>query len=194
LDVGNHDQGSTGNGGVDSSTSFYNQYFGVSRFSGRSYYGGYYGSDNNNHYELFSASGMDFLVVNLEWDENVAHPEFITWANSIHVQTFSPTLNQFENTSAGDFTFTYPMQGPGNGFPCSGGCQFLRARRLTLFGATSRPTPPTIGMQRSMDPAARPPALSGHSQRWARPRPLASRQRVSRSRASRSTRRAQRKA
>ena len=216
LDVGNHDQGSTGNGGVDSSTSFYNQYFGISRFSGRSYYGGYYGSDNNNHYELFSASGMDFLVVNLEWDENVAHPEFITWANSIlqsfpnrraivvthyvcddgfnaafstqgqaiynglkgnpnfflmlgghytppegwrqdtsngnrvvsihsdyqelpnggngwlrimtfspannsvHVQTYSPTLNQFENTSAGDFTFTYPMQGPGNGFPVLG--------------------------------------------------------------------------
>src|SRR5467141_1932861 len=212
LNVGNHDQGSTGDGGVNSTTTFYNQYFGVSRFTGRSYYGGHSGSDNNNHYELFSASGMDFVVVNLEWDENVAHPEFITWANtilqtfpdrraivvthyvcddgfnaafstqgqaiysglksnpnfflmlgghytpsegwrqdtfngnrvvsihsdyqelpnggngwlrimtfspannSVHVQTYSPTLNQFENTSAGDFTFTYPMQGPGNGF------------------------------------------------------------------------------
>ena len=216
LAVGNHDQGPTGNGGVDSSTTFYNQYFGVSRFAGRSYYGGHFGSDNNNHYELFSVSGLDFVVVNLEWDENVAHPEFITWAdsilqsfpsrraivvthylndngfqasfstqgqaiynglkgdpnlflmlgghytppegwrqdtfngnrvvsihsdyqelanggngwfrimtfspanNSVHVQTYSPTLNQFENTSAGDFTFPYAMQGDGNGFPLLG--------------------------------------------------------------------------
>jgi hypothetical protein len=87
LNVGNHDQGPAGDGGVDSSTTFYNQYFGVSRFSGRSYYGGHYGSDNNNHYDLFSVSGMDFIVVSLEWDENVAHPEFITWANNI-LQSF----------------------------------------------------------------------------------------------------------
>src|ERR1700719_2243383 len=217
LSVGNHDQGPTGNGGVDSSTTSYNQYFGISRFSGRSYYGGSFSSsDNNNHYDLFSASGLDFVVVHLEWDENVAHPEFITWAdsilqqfpnrraivvthylcddgfqanfstqgqaiynglkgnpnlflmlgghytppegwrqdtfngnrivslhsdyqedtnggngwfrimtfspanNSIHVQTYSPTLNQFENTSAGDFTLPYAMQGPGSGFPLLG--------------------------------------------------------------------------
>src|ERR1700688_2612454 len=52
LSVGNHDQGPTGNGGVDSSTTSYNQYFGISRFSGRSYYGGSFSSsDNNNHYD-----------------------------------------------------------------------------------------------------------------------------------------------
>ena len=43
---GNHDQ--------DSTYNYYNQRFGVSRFSGRSYYGGSFnGTDNNNNYTLF---------------------------------------------------------------------------------------------------------------------------------------------
>ena len=46
-------------------TTLYNDNFGVSRFIDRSYYGGHYGSDNNHNYALFSASGIDFIVINL---------------------------------------------------------------------------------------------------------------------------------
>ncbi len=67
IAVGNHDQDPVGNPDGNS-TALYNQYFGSSRFSGRSYYGGYYGSNFDNHYELFSAGGMDFIIISLEFD------------------------------------------------------------------------------------------------------------------------------
>ena len=70
---GNHDQ--------DSTLNYYNQHFGVSRFSGRSYYGGSSnGTDNNNNYTLFSASGMDFIVMNLEYNPSA---NVRNWANAL---------------------------------------------------------------------------------------------------------------
>ena len=70
---GNHDQEST--------YDYYNQYFGVGRFSGRSYYGGSFsGTNNNNNYGLFSASGMDFIVINLEYNPST---EVLNWANAL---------------------------------------------------------------------------------------------------------------
>jgi len=60
----------------------YNQRFGVSRFSGRSYYGGNFGANNNNHYSIFSASGMDFMVLSLEEDAG-SKPGVMDWANSV---------------------------------------------------------------------------------------------------------------
>ena len=45
----------------------YNNYFNVSRFSGRSYYGGHYGADNTNSYILFSGGGMDFILLTLNY-------------------------------------------------------------------------------------------------------------------------------
>lgn len=77
---GNHDQ--TPIGDPDGSTMFYNQYFGVARFSGRSYYGGHYGSNNDNHYELFSASGLDFIVINLEYD-TTPDAAVLAWADAL---------------------------------------------------------------------------------------------------------------
>ncbi len=67
LSVGNHDQSPIG-GGNTATTNKYNQYFGISRFNGRNYYGGHHGSNNDNHYQLFSASGIDFLVISMEYD------------------------------------------------------------------------------------------------------------------------------
>lgn len=64
--VGNHDQ--TANGDPLGTTTLYNQYFGASRFAGRAYYGGHAGTSEDNHYELFSASGIDFLVISPEYD------------------------------------------------------------------------------------------------------------------------------
>src|SRR3984893_375152 len=84
--VGNHDEGPAGNGSPND-TAGYNQYFGISRYSGKSYYGGHYGTQNDNHYELFRASGMDFIVINLAYDES-ADPNVLAWANGL-LQTYS---------------------------------------------------------------------------------------------------------
>ena len=74
--IGNHDIQSGGN------TTTYNSYFGVSRFQGRGYYGGHFGSNNDNHYNLFSAGGMDFIVISLEYD---ATPDqaVLDWADGL---------------------------------------------------------------------------------------------------------------
>jgi len=66
-------------GNHDEPTANYNLYFGVSRFSGRGYYGGHYGTTNDNNYTLFSASGMDFIVVNLEFQPGTAE---LNWADA----------------------------------------------------------------------------------------------------------------
>ncbi|MEO8088246.1 MAG: LamG-like jellyroll fold domain-containing protein, partial [Bacteroidota bacterium] len=68
LNVGNHDQTPVNN--PNGTTALYNQYFGSSRFSGRPYYGGHYGSNNNNNYSYFSASGLDFMMLNFEYNPN----------------------------------------------------------------------------------------------------------------------------
>jgi hypothetical protein len=85
IAVGNHDQSPIGN--PNGTTNFYNQYFGTSRFTGRAYYGGQYGSNNDNHYQLFSASGMDFIIIHLEYD-TAANPAVLTWADNL-LQTYS---------------------------------------------------------------------------------------------------------
>ena len=86
LNVGNHDQTPIG-GGSSASTLKFNQYFGVSRFQGRGYYGGHYGSDNDNHYELFTAGGMDFIVINLEYD-TTPEQDVLDWADAL-LKTYS---------------------------------------------------------------------------------------------------------
>ena len=89
--VGNHDQGPAGDGSPDD-TAGYNQYFGSSRYSGKSYYGGHYGTDNDNHYVLFSASGMDFILINIAYmDPQYDGAELnsvLAWANNL-LQTHS---------------------------------------------------------------------------------------------------------
>ena len=74
-------------GNHDEPTTFYNTYFGVSRFLGRSYYGGYYGSNNDNNYTLFSASGIDFIVINLAYDES-PDTDILDWADWL-LKTYS---------------------------------------------------------------------------------------------------------
>jgi hypothetical protein len=86
IAVGNHDQ--TPNGNPDGATTqLYNQYFGISRFQDRSYYGGHYGTNNDNHFELFSASGMDFIVINLEYD-TTPDQLILNWADAL-LKTYS---------------------------------------------------------------------------------------------------------
>lgn len=74
--VGNHDIQS---GGI---TTNFNSYFGISRFQGRDYYGGHFGSDNDNHVNLFSAGGMDFIVISLEYD-STPDQAVLDWADGV---------------------------------------------------------------------------------------------------------------
>ena len=79
--VGNHDQSPGGD--ARGATKFYNQYFGEKRFKGRKYYGGNYNSkDNDNHYQLFSASGMDFISISFEYDLS-QDTNVLNWADSL---------------------------------------------------------------------------------------------------------------
>jgi hypothetical protein len=82
--VGNHDQGSIGN--PDLTNLYYNQYFGETRFTGRGYYGGHYGSNNDNHYELFSGGGVDFIHISIEYYPNGTTPSLqpvLDWADAL---------------------------------------------------------------------------------------------------------------
>lgn len=65
--VGNHDQTPTGD--PLGTTTYYNQYFATSHFESKSYYGGHYGVNNDNHYELFTAGNLNFMVISLEYDQ-----------------------------------------------------------------------------------------------------------------------------
>ncbi len=64
--IGNHDQNTNSYAG---DTAIYNQYFGVDRFSGRSYYGGHFGDRNDASWITFSAGELDFLAIFFEFDQ-----------------------------------------------------------------------------------------------------------------------------
>ena len=66
-------------GNSDGSSNF-NAKFGVSRFSGRSYYGGHYGSNNDDSYILFSGAGRDFILLSLQFAPSSA---VLTWADGV---------------------------------------------------------------------------------------------------------------
>jgi len=80
IAVGNHDSAPFGE--FAGSTALYNAFFGESRFLGRTYYGGHFGADNDNHVSFFSASGLDFLVLSLEY-EPAPRPEVLAWAREV---------------------------------------------------------------------------------------------------------------
>lgn len=81
LAPGNHDIDPIG--AYDSgSTAFFNQFFGPARFAGRSYWGGHYGTDSTNNYQLFSAGGLDFLAVHLAYD-TTPNADILDWADAL---------------------------------------------------------------------------------------------------------------
>ena len=75
-------------GNHDEPTTFYNEYFGVDRFCNtyptdcRSYYGdGYPAGSNDSNYTRFSAGGMDFIVINLDYVNPAAG--VLDWADQL---------------------------------------------------------------------------------------------------------------
>ena len=78
--VGNHDQ-SPSQFAMTGNTFHFNKYFGVDHFKGRPYYGGHFGKDNDSHYDLFTAGGIDFLVIYIEYDAyDEAQDQMNEWA------------------------------------------------------------------------------------------------------------------
>lgn len=87
LAVGNHDQTPIGN--ADGTTTGFNTFFGVhpatgnNHFAGKPYYGGTsvpHSADNN--YILFSAGGLDFIVISFEFD-NTPDDDDLAWADAL---------------------------------------------------------------------------------------------------------------
>ncbi len=71
--VGNHDLGTNG-------AALFNRFFGPQRFARRDWYGGHRGSGNENSYSFFTAGGMKFLVLSLEFGPR---DEVLAWAGDI---------------------------------------------------------------------------------------------------------------
>ncbi len=74
---GNHD-------GAPASTANFNTWFSA-RIAGQPTYGGHYGSDYDNSYSLFSAGGMDFIVLFIEYDGGMSTPSHpvLAWADDV---------------------------------------------------------------------------------------------------------------
>jgi alkaline phosphatase len=84
LLAGNHDkltdttQGQYPDYPADS--TYYNQYFPYTRYATQPWYGGHYGTTNNNNYQLFSAATDDYIILHLEDTPSTAD---ISWADSV---------------------------------------------------------------------------------------------------------------
>lgn len=61
-------------------TTLYNEYYSPERFAGRKWYGGHMGETNDNNYCFFEASGMKFMILNLEF---APRDETLEWAAGV---------------------------------------------------------------------------------------------------------------
>lgn len=69
-----------GPGNHDVPTTLFNQFFPYTRYQGESWYGGHFGTTNDNNYQLFSAGGMDFVILHLTYCPPASA---LSWADSI---------------------------------------------------------------------------------------------------------------
>jgi hypothetical protein len=89
LSVGNHDQHPNNQAGFPSdpgsTTAQFNQYFGLPRFEEKSWYGGHFGDNNDNSYQLFEARGMKFIVIHHEFDDTVTSmiDQVLEWTDEL---------------------------------------------------------------------------------------------------------------
>jgi len=96
VNPGNHDTG-----------GFYNDYFGPERFLGNGYYQGSYEVGNNsNNYSFFSASDLDFIIINLQYKPKEEH---ISWANDLlaaHPDRRAIVVSHYILTTSGELSPT----------------------------------------------------------------------------------------
>jgi len=67
--VGNHDM----------PTKLFNENFPLGRYKNEKWFGGSFDQTNDNTYHFFSAAGMDFMILCLQYDPN--EPKLVEWAN-----------------------------------------------------------------------------------------------------------------
>ncbi len=79
LSVGNHDSYPMG---TPANTANFNAYFGEARFTDKPFYGGHYGSDNDNSAYVFTAGGMDFIAIQLEYNLS-PDSAVLAWADAL---------------------------------------------------------------------------------------------------------------
>ena len=93
IAVGNHDQFPQASADPQSTTTNYNSFFGESRFFGRAYYGGndddVNGHGHDNHFELFDAGGLQFVIVHVEYDSSGPDQDVLDWVKDV-VQVQQP--------------------------------------------------------------------------------------------------------
>ena len=83
IAVGNHEQSAPWSSASEATFEF-NGVFGIERFRGRSYYGGHFGTDNDNQYHLVTAGDHRFLVIYLECVAGMTpEHETIRWARGL---------------------------------------------------------------------------------------------------------------
>ena len=75
---GNHDY--LVNGHFKRNGSLMGDYFPPSRFAGKAWYGGHYGTDGNNSFAYFSNGGQRFLVLSLEY---APRKDVLCWARDV---------------------------------------------------------------------------------------------------------------
>ena len=101
--VGNHDQDVIGQ---DGSVVGFNTWFGVDRFADRWYYGGHYGAGNEENWITFTAGGLEFVVVNLQYD-TTPDPGVLAWARTVfeaHPDAFGVLNTHYVLGSSGNFS------------------------------------------------------------------------------------------
>ncbi len=81
IAAGNHDQSPLGD--PNGTTDLLNKYFGVDRSADRAYYGDHWDENNDDHYVVFDAGGMSFLVLDLEYDQSGADTGVLDWADQV---------------------------------------------------------------------------------------------------------------
>jgi hypothetical protein len=67
MAVGNHDQ-TKSQYPLSGKTDQYNKYFGIDHFKDKPWYGGHYSNNNDSHYDLFTAGGVNFITIYFEYD------------------------------------------------------------------------------------------------------------------------------
>ena len=65
-------------------TREFDKYFGLEHFAKRSYYGGHFGTDNSSHFDQFSASGLEFIVLYIDFDfDKLDYAPIDAWADGV---------------------------------------------------------------------------------------------------------------
>ena len=78
--VGNHDQEPLND--PDGDTYYYNRFFGYEHCKDKSYYGGHYGDNNDNYYQLYEIGSYKFIGISLEY-RTTADAAILQWADDL---------------------------------------------------------------------------------------------------------------